>query len=1019
MGTPRGSLVPLDADSLKTEVQLRVTPLELQFSDAVPGRVYRLPFTVRNLGRGNRKIRFKEPSKPQFKLLLTNLDKELAPGLQMTAVVEYRPDKYEDTFDQLVISSGNKIQEIPLIGLIPFCKLEIESTVVDFGTLVSNSKVHSKEINIINHGKVPGMFNIDYQGQLPVLFFPTYGAVKPKSSVIIRVDFCADQPNLVNEVAKVSLQGRPDIFLNIQAHVVEQIIELFNMNNDSKLECIRFGPIFFGTSKIEHALLYNNSPEPINWVAVIENDCVGEELGANIRQRTDFALDNLTYLSKIKKIDVTTIVSCVPNEGALLPYQKTVIRLGFTPKLVVDDEKNVDPSHRQDYAFFMRFDTIGSKDGFLSDDNHKNIKSDQFQKVELALTGSGLPVLLRLDPEKFLNFSPCAVGEYSEAVCIIENQSKFLPVTYNFPKTAHFKIEPESGKISEGCTQSVKCSFTPHQIGVFKKKQVIEIIGPVADENFQSSSMKPFHYLYLNFNSVCTTVTKDIVMEANTGISPLVSNPAGHFVVKDVAKYKDCPPVAMLQSAKTKLHDHRLNENKSLKNALVALPNDRAASIRPGERDKCYREDIHPSNDKDIDMNSCNDADIDRHPSNDTDTEIEPSFDLTPPLVSQEEIEDSLTECPIKANRLLTTRELASKEAQTLHQKVLKALKSRPCTVQEKHDCSIILTPKQIHQVIVGPSVLNFGNICVNSRNTHLLHVVNMLSMHILIRLDANFEELQKTKQFSYVIPPTSTTYLPVVFESSAIGKFWKSFTFTVNNAPGGHILVMADVFSIKLELSSNTIVLKPRGFLLKSCFWGTVTLYNHLNLPAQFGWQPVNSIKGIAFSIRPDKGVVEAYSSLHCEVMWRPGFCYSEEGEFVLHVRDGNTLMLKCVTQFGHTEASFLEPKTVFDNSPQGLTTWRQAVLYNLGYNHAYFKVSEQSLLPIINIVPSQGVIPFGGVTILNISCTPFVVEKFETKAKIIIHGGNTVDIRIVGFVEIADVEIKPGQFSEYINLG
>lgn len=77
---------------------------------------------------------------------------------------------------------------------------------------------------------------------------------------------------------RVSLQGRPDMLLSVKAHVVEQIIELLNMTGDKKLECIHFGSVFFGTSKIERALLYNNSPEPINWVAIIQDDSVGEEL---------------------------------------------------------------------------------------------------------------------------------------------------------------------------------------------------------------------------------------------------------------------------------------------------------------------------------------------------------------------------------------------------------------------------------------------------------------------------------------------------------------------------------------------------------------------------------------------------------------------------------------------------------------------------------------------------------------------------------------------------------------------
>jgi hypothetical protein len=65
MDTERGSLVPRDTETLKREVQLRVTPSELKFQDALVGKTYRLPITVHNLGRWNQKIRFQEPNKPQ------------------------------------------------------------------------------------------------------------------------------------------------------------------------------------------------------------------------------------------------------------------------------------------------------------------------------------------------------------------------------------------------------------------------------------------------------------------------------------------------------------------------------------------------------------------------------------------------------------------------------------------------------------------------------------------------------------------------------------------------------------------------------------------------------------------------------------------------------------------------------------------------------------------------------------------------------------------------------------------
>lgn len=49
-------------------------------------------------------------------------------------------------------------------------------------------------------------------------------------------------------------------------------------------------------------------------------------------------------------------------------------------------------------------------------------------------------------------------------------------------------------------------------------KQVIEIIGPVADENLRSLSMKPFHHIHLEFNSTCIACTKKVGVKINPGM---------------------------------------------------------------------------------------------------------------------------------------------------------------------------------------------------------------------------------------------------------------------------------------------------------------------------------------------------------------------------------------------------------------------------------------------------------------------------------------------------------------------
>lgn len=46
------------------------------------------------------------------------------------------------------------------------------------------------------------MFKTEYQGQLPIVISPSSGIVKAKSSKVIKVDFCADQSQFVDEVAR-------------------------------------------------------------------------------------------------------------------------------------------------------------------------------------------------------------------------------------------------------------------------------------------------------------------------------------------------------------------------------------------------------------------------------------------------------------------------------------------------------------------------------------------------------------------------------------------------------------------------------------------------------------------------------------------------------------------------------------------------------------------------------------------------------------------------------------------------
>lgn len=79
----------------------------------------------------------------------------------------------------------------------------------------------------------------------------------------------------------MNLQGRGCAEVWIKAVVVEQILKVLGVSCGNVLECINFGPVYYGSSKTEQISLYNESPERVDWVAVLEDNAVGGEMVRN------------------------------------------------------------------------------------------------------------------------------------------------------------------------------------------------------------------------------------------------------------------------------------------------------------------------------------------------------------------------------------------------------------------------------------------------------------------------------------------------------------------------------------------------------------------------------------------------------------------------------------------------------------------------------------------------------------------------------------------------------------------
>ncbi|KAK5847639.1 hypothetical protein PBY51_016749 [Eleginops maclovinus] len=1028
---------------------VRVDPSCVEFNHVKVGQIYKTTVTATNVGKTSTKIRFEKPGLKLFRFTASTLTKVVGPGLSVSGLLEFTPEEEEEVRDCLLIHIDDvKTIKIPLLWFPRVCSFLMDS-VLDFGCIAACSRLISKQHQITNQGSAPGVFQVQYNGDASIKLSPCSGVIAVGATQWLNVELRTDRPGHIDEKALVKLENCSAVVLNIKAEVVEQHLEVFDQKGNP-LSCLWFGPVYFGTFHAENVVLRNNAPEPCDWVCLLQDTAAGIEVGTDIQKSTDAALlERMQYCSSASH-DVSQVLVCVPEQGRLGPYEKTTVAVCFSPQCKRREEKTRDYlASRQDYCLFLLFESLGSRYGFT----HHNGKSS----VELAVTGSGLPVSLVPSPSHRYDFLTCVLGQCVDLLCVLQNLCPQLPVNFRFHKLAHFTTKPSSGTIAPGQCQDVVISFTARQQGSFQVCQKLDVLGPavqregITAESVSELQLHSFHTITLNLSAVCRNETTQPVPKLNSGITPAVTNPTGSLPYvrsSDLARCRKMVPHAVLSAGKTILHEHRRqrSQNKGAEEFL-AFPNDRAMSIRPASAHRQYRtiftgvqrytyvdtdyaltdeEEKQRQQQKQIYSEFIEQLRHTRLQKNKerqqekeeeyVDIGIHPAEGLVPPSIRNSDLESSnISETKPNYRQASSAAKHSCDQDMTsitrqVNSQVMSAV---PSTSQEVADCNRSLTAQELYQVVLGPFSVDFGEVCVQSLCVQKLDLVNHLPAFVWVQLEVDCPELQGSSPLSYVLPPNSLTTVPLTFQSTKLGHFYRPVSYSVNQQHPGQILVQAQVVPLALELSTTLLVLSPSHTLLAgSGYRSSVTLRNQRNQAAEFSWRPVLRECGLLFSIRPATGTVEPYRELDCEVVWHPSFSSPPEGDFYLSVHEGNTQRLHCVAQVGSTRVQLAEEQVFFRSVPLNMPSVRTAVLHNSGKNHAYFQVLY--VCPLLGLVlsPSEGVVPCGGQAVLKIHLNPDSVIRFDTRVKIALRNMKSIELRVGGFVEPPNVDINVSDF-------
>jgi hypothetical protein len=71
---------------------------------------------------------------------------------------------------------------------------------------------------------------------------------------------------------RIQLDGKEPNVIHVTGHAVESALQLLGVESDTPLICVKFGATYFGSDVTQSAVLYNNGPEAVKFVIIL-NDC--------------------------------------------------------------------------------------------------------------------------------------------------------------------------------------------------------------------------------------------------------------------------------------------------------------------------------------------------------------------------------------------------------------------------------------------------------------------------------------------------------------------------------------------------------------------------------------------------------------------------------------------------------------------------------------------------------------------------------------------------------------------------
>jgi hypothetical protein len=328
--------------------------------------------------------------------------------------------------------------------------------------------------------------------------------------------------------------------------------------------------------------------------------------------------------------------------------------------------------------------------------------------------------------------------------------------------------------------------------------------------------------------------------------------------------------------------------------------------------------------------------------------------------------------------------------------------------------CNQALGAHEISKLICGPPVIDYGVICAAAKTRKIFAVTNNLQKPVHVRLNVeHMKDVEAEQPDGMVVPPGCHAAFGVLLCVPRVtAKYRELVTYSINN--GAHTFAFelhAEVVPVNLKLDKETIIFRFTESNWEPFVEEVLVLTNTNTYPADFRFE----IPGPAFQCIPEKGQVDAKSSLNAIVKWVPSkLPNGNECSISLHVEGATThKTLRCVGEAPEGKLAFKEKAVDLKEVAVGCVTNRFLTLKNVGPSDGFFNFD----LPhtgdyTLRVEPARGRLMPGASLEVEMEFEATVVGVFDLSLTANVRGGKPVKLPLHAEAIVPSVTLDVDEF-------